>query len=88
MLLSIEIATNPGPRALFVAELRIEKKASINLRHAWWGIWLGWWLFPVRDWREWLFAWEYTNDKRWHTLMCRVVGFELNLQLWRKKTYG
>lgn len=88
MLISVEISTNPGPYALFVVEARIEKGMIRNPRHAWWGIWLGWWFFPFREWREWLWAWEYTDDKYWHTLLVRVAGFELNLQLRRKQSYG
>jgi len=88
VLLSIEISTNPGPHALFVTELRIEKGAAVNPRSMWWGIWLGWWLFPLRDWREWLFEQEYINEGQWHTLMVRLLGFELNLQHWKKHCYG
>jgi len=88
MLVAVEISTNPGPRALFVTELRIEKGAVINPRSMWWGLWLGWWLFPLREWREWLWAFEYTNEGRWRTLMGRVVGFELNLQLWLEECHG
>jgi len=88
MLIAAEISTNPGPNTLFVAELRIESCQIHNSRHAWWGLWLAWWLYKPREWRDWLYGWEYSNGEKWHTVLIRVCGFEINLQLRRKDCYG
>lgn len=88
MLIAVELCTDPGPNSLFVAELRIEKCPIHNPRHAWWAIWLGWWLYPLREWRSWLYTWDYYTSDKWRTLLIRVCGFEINLQLRRKDCYG
>ncbi len=85
MIFTLEVATNPGPRAWFVTEVRVESTAPYQPRHPWWGLWLGWWLYPLRDWREWLWTWEHSREGRWHIFLVRVAGFEFNWQRWSRK---
>ncbi len=85
MIISVEILRNPGPNALFVAEVKLEKSAAITSNVSnWWGLWFGWWLFPARLWKHWLYGWERTNDGGWFTWQVRLLGFEIN---WQRRKY-
>lgn len=84
MIISAEIEVNPGVNALFVAEVKVEKNQ--NMTPNWWGLWLAWWLYPARRWRDWLWGWEVVRDAGWFTWQMRLLGFEINWQL-RKGRY-
>jgi hypothetical protein len=77
MRIITEIEVNPGPEALFVAEIKVEKNA--NVTPEWWGLWFGWWLYRGR-WKHWLYGWEIVNDGGWWTWQARLLGFEINWQ--------
>lgn len=85
MIVSLEIRTNPGPIALFVAEVRFEKSRVIPPK--WWGLWLSWWLYKPKYWREWLWAWEVVREGSWRTWQVRLLGFEINWQFKGYRTY-
>lgn len=78
MRITGEIEVNPGNTTLFLAEIRIEKSASV--RASWWGLWLGWWLYKPAHWRTWLWDWEWDTHEGWHTCQIRLLGFEINWQ--------
>ena len=81
MILSAEIEVNPGENALFVAEVKLEK--NVNMTPNWWGLWVGWWLYPARLWQDWLWTWGVVRNDGWFTFQMRLLGFEINWQLRR-----
>lgn len=83
MIVTAEIEVNPGPAALFVAEVRVEKHKNVTPK--WWGLWFAWWL--LKDWRRWLWEWEGgRNEDGWFTWQVQLLGFRINWQL-RKGRY-
>lgn len=83
MRIEAEIRTMPGEKTLLVTELRIEKDEPTNSLLSWWGLWLTFWLFKPRYWRE--MGWELTwnEEERWRTRAIRLLGFEIT---WQRKT--
>ena len=81
MILHTEVTVRPGENALFVAEVKLEKGHCIG--NEWWGLWLGWWLFPWREWRSWLWHVETYTGEAWFTWEVRVCGFEVT---WQRKS--
>ncbi len=82
MRISAEILTNPGQKTLFLAEMRIEKAGRVSAYKPWWGLWLSWWLYKPKYWREWLWEYEVVRDGGWFTWRVRLLGFEIN---WQRK---
>ena len=78
MVLRTETQVNPGPNALFMFELKVEKSEDIT--PGWWGLWFGFWLYPARLWREQLWIWDRGNNEGWATWRLGVLGFEINWQ--------
>lgn len=78
MRITADLMTNPGPKTLFLAELRIEKEA--NITPTWWGLWLTWWICKPKFWRDFFWEWEHTNLEGWHTWKVQFLGFEINWQ--------
>lgn len=81
MIVTAEIALNPGENSLFVAEVKVEK--NDNVTQNWWGLWLAWWLYPARLWRRQLWSWEVVREGGWFTWQASLLGFEINWQLRR-----
>lgn len=80
MRLTTEIATNPGPKAWFVAEVVLEKSAVP--RPGYWGVHLGWWAMrPFRDWL-WEKEWDMGTDCKWSICSIRLLGFEV---MWERR---
>lgn len=88
MRITAEVEVNPGPKALFVAEVKVEKNANITPK--WWGLCLGWWLYRgmfisrCPQWRHWLYGWEREVEGGWRTWQARLLGFEIN---WQRRRY-
>jgi hypothetical protein len=82
MIITAEIKVNPGENALFVAEVKVEKNSNVTPN--WWGLWLAWWLYPMRRWREWLWGWEVVCEGGWFTWHASLLGFEIN---WQKRRW-
>ena len=76
--------TNPGDVALFVAEVRMEIGRLYGTRR-WAGLWLTYWVYRPKFWRDWLWHLEGDNEGSWRTFQVRLLGFEVTLQLWRKQ---
>jgi hypothetical protein len=88
MIVSFETTVNPGEKARFLAEMRIEKSKDVYhpKGKAWWALWLGWWLLTSDRWRRWLWTWEVHDAKgMWFTWSVMVLGFEVTWQ-WRRKS--
>lgn len=83
MRITAELQTNPGRKILFLAELRIEKNIQVTAK--WWGLWLGWWLYKPKHWREWLWEWRIVRDGGWFTVEVRLLGFTFD---WQRKGYA
>lgn len=86
MNLGLEFTLKPGENSLFVVQAKVERSTTIYYRkQVWWGLWVGWWLFPWRKRREWLWTWEkHDEDESWYTLTVMLLGFEVTWQ-WRRK---
>lgn len=82
MIVTAEIAVNPGPKALFVAEVKVEKNANVSSK--WWGLWFGWWLYRLEFWQEWLWQWETINESGYRWWQVRIFGFEI---VWQRRRY-
>ncbi len=81
MIITVEIMVNPGPKALFVAEVKLEKSATLRSNVSnWWGFWLSWWLYRGRWKHYWLYGWENSDSGGWRTRQARLLGFEINWQ--------
>ena len=83
MKIEAEIQTMPGEKTLLVVELRIEKDEVPVIHRGWWGIWLTFWLFKPRYWREMLWQWTWNSEERWRIRAIRLLGFEIT---WQRKT--
>ena len=88
MKFAFEVLTNPGDNAKFLAEMRIEKNEKVWGPDGWWGLWLTFWLYPGRRWREWL--WGHTNEpeKDSHVWQVRLCGCEITWQTTAKRRGG
>lgn len=74
MVFEFELATCPGPRTLFLVEMRLER----HQRNAYdaWMLWLTWWMFRPKYWRDWLWDYESSDDGTWRVWKVRFLGFE------------
>lgn len=88
MLFEGEIFTNPGPNAKFFAEARIEKNERVWSFNGWWGLWLTFWLYPRRRWREWLWGYENSLEIGNRVFQVRLCGFEITWQTVAKQVKG
>lgn len=80
MKFEFEVTPNPGTNAKFVTEVRFEKNAPVWGSEDWWGLWLTFWLYPRRLWREWLWGYENSVEDRCRVLKARLCGFEATRQ--------
>lgn len=73
MRLVAEIQTNPGPQALFVAGVQISTSEAPHPGYK--SLELAWWL--LKDWKSWLWDFEWDPGDGWSLYRLRILGFEV-----------
>jgi hypothetical protein len=79
MNLEFVVGTSPGSKTWLITELRLEF-GQIDTGKTWAGLWLTYWVFKPKFWREWLWEFEKTNESRWRVFKVRFLGLEITLQ--------
>jgi len=87
MNFEFEIAANLPPRTLFMIEVRLRHMARSSFINGpkWWGVWVGWWFYPLHLWKTWLWKWSCNKKPGYQDWQIRFLGFETR---WQRTCYG